>query len=770
MLKENAPREALPFGKPSKPFDVAGFARRYGLIVVVIASFIFTMLVPVVLFISKPNYEVHALMRIDPVIPSLITKSDDPSIINYYGDYANTQARRMMGFEILKKTVEKLTPDEKASILPAALPADKCAGILPFIIKVTPVPGTHLIDVTASSPRKEGLAPLINNFMQVFLDKVRQGNEMQDRERLAYLYHEKQSLDNDIALIEDKLNILTKDISTSDFSETYNLAGKKAETLQTVYVTAFAEKIASENNFLQTEKAGRELKSLSLTPVVEERVMNDLSLNSTTSWTYQQQQQMRSTTDGLTAQNPDRIYVEQRMKAMQSYEKKLENQIRSSAKQIIYGKRDYELKKELIEVRNKTEKARKIEEELLKQLQSSKEEAVRISLGIRIGESLTARLKHNRDLLDRIDTRVHELEVEAKAPLRISIESAARRPDKPKGSNTQKLLMAVFAFAFGGIGFVFLAFEFFDNRIRRPEEIRSALGYPPLEPVLAAPPEIPFHQVLHLAPQSPSSKSINSLAVKLGLEKKKNDARVILFTGVDRENGTTMVAFNCAGALSGIAPKVLFIEANLVTPSMGMLQGEHAGRSGLGECLEGTGAFADYVVHSPEFGFDLIAAGQKTDGQVSKLRIPDLIAWARNGYDFVCIDTFPLLESDLTEFFSLSADIAVLLCQEESTMYKDLRRAAERLVRLEVPAIAPLLNKGGVKRILSIDRFLANQPGFLGKINTKNLEEFIRDLPPAAEVLQKVQKIITGFGERVNKRAESVREKRRKKTSKTKGK
>ncbi|NTW11357.1 MAG: hypothetical protein HGA26_08370, partial [Chlorobiaceae bacterium] len=396
MLKENAPREALPFGKPSKPFDAAGFAKRYGLIVVVIASFIFTMLVPVVLFISKPNFEVHALMRIDPVIPSMITKSDDPSIINYYQDYANTQARRMMGFEILKKTVEKLTHDEKAAVLPANLPADKCAGILPFIIKVNPVPGTHLIDVMASSPRKEGLAPLINNFMQVFLDKVRQGNEMQDRERLAYLYNEKQSLGNDIALIEDKLNILTKDIATADFSETYNLAGKKAETLQTAYVTALADKIASENNFRQTEKAGRELKSLSLTPMVEERVMNDQSLDFTTSWTYQQQQQMRSTTDGLTPLNPDRIYVEQRMKAMQRYEKKLENQIRSSAKQIIYGKRDYDLKKDLIDSRNKSEKARKIEEELQKELQVSKEEAVRISLGLHIGESLNARLKDRK--------------------------------------------------------------------------------------------------------------------------------------------------------------------------------------------------------------------------------------------------------------------------------------------------------------------------------------------------------------------------------------
>lgn len=738
MLKENAPREALPYGKPSKPFDLAGFARRYGLFIVVIASFFFTMAVPVVLFISKPNYEAHALMRIDPVIPSLITKSEDPSIINYFQDYANTQARRMMDFEILKKTVEKLTPDEKAAILPAALPADKCAGILPAVIKVNTVPGTHLIDVMASSPRKEGLAPLLNNFMQVFLEKVRMGNEMQDRERLAYLYHEKQALGNDIAAIEEKLNILTKDIATADFSETYNLAGKKAEVLQTAYVTALAEKIASNNNYRQAEKASRELKALSLSPMVEERVMNDQSLDFTTSWTYQQQQQMRSTTDGLTALNPDRIYVEQRMKAMQSYEKKLENEIRSSAKHIIYGKRDYDLKKELIDTRSRSEKAQKNEDELLKELQKSKEEAVRVSLGLHIGESLSARLKHNRDLLDRIDTRIHELEVEGKAPLRISIESLAREPAQPKGSNTQKLMMVFFALAFGGVGGLFLAFEFFDNRIRRPEEIRHALGYPPLQAVSRAPSDISFQRVLQDAPGSATALELGSLAVKLDLEKKKNGARVILFTGVDREAGTSSLAFNCAQALARIAPKILFLEANLDKPSLSRIAGVADGQAGLGEFLEGKEPCSRSIISTPDWDIKMMPAGKTTRGGLQKLRIPELIAEVGREYDFICIDSYPLLESDLTQFFALSADIAVLVAQAESTFYRDLRRASEQLIRLEVPAIAPLLNWGGNRRVMSIDRLLARYPGFLGNIDTKKIEAFIRNLPPADEVMRKI--------------------------------
>jgi polysaccharide biosynthesis transport protein len=750
MLKEQSLRDPLPFGKPSKSFHVPGFAKRYGLFVLVIASFLFTMTVPIVLFLSKPNYEVHALMRIEPVIPSLITNSEDPSIITYYQDYANTQAKRMMGFEVLKKTVEKLTPDQKASILPANLPADKCADILPFIVKINPVPGTHLIELTASSPKKAGLAPLLNHLMAVFLNKVRNANEMQDNERLVFLRNERQLLSTEITTLENQLNILTKDISTANYTEDNNLARKKTEVLQTLSLNAYSDRVSSENNYSEVEKAVKAIAALSLNPMVEELVMNDQSLHFTSSWTYQQQQQLRATTDGLTVNNPDRIYVEDRMKAMRNYEKKLQNEVRNTAKTIVYGKRDYENQKNLLDAKSKSEKAKKTETEIQQELEKSRAEAVRVSLGLHIGESLSARLKHSRDLLDRVDTRIHELEVEGKAPLRISVESAAREPDRPKGSNTQKLLMGFFAFAFGSVGGVFLFFDFFDNRIRRPEEIRQALGYPPVEPIAKVPPSIPFHQLLMSSPDEPAATAISSLAVRFDLEKKKNNARVLLFTGVDREVGATTLGFNCAQALARISSRVLFIEADFEKPALGKLTGISSDdKSGFGDFLRETSPLTDYIVSSREYMVDILYAGKNSEQIVPRHRIPAMIEQVRSEYDFVCIDCPPVLESDMTEYMALFADILALISLGESTMYKDLRRAAERLIRLDVPAIAPVLNWGGNKRVVTIDKLLANPPGFLKEINTKNLEEFIRKLPPATDLIKKLNGIISGLNERV---------------------
>jgi len=742
MINEHVIREPLPYGKPSKSLDFIGFAKRYGLFILVIGSFLFTITVPIVLLISKPNYEVKAIMRIDPVMPSLITSTDDPQIINYYQDYAHTQAQRMMSFDVLKKTVEKLTPDEKSSIFPKGMPTDKCATILSFIIKTNPLIGTHLIEITASSLQKEGLAPLVNKFMAVFLEKVRKTAEMQDNDRLVFLRNKKNELTADISTIENKLIILTKNINTATFSEGYNIAGKKNEQLQILYIKSLGEQIVAKTQLDEKEKVNNQIKSLSLDPMVDEMVMKDNSLNLTTTWTYQQQQQMRSSTDGLTKNNPDRIYIEERMNAMREYEKKQKNELKINAHKILYGIRDFGLNKDLITAKSDFERTKTVEKQVGEELKKANDESIKTSVGIHLGESFEAELKHKRELLDHIDTRIQELEVEGKAPLHLSIESAARKPDHAEGSNLNKLFMIFFSVSFGAVGCVFFAFEYFDNRIRRAKDIQQALGYPPTCIIPKSIENIPFHQLISLAADNEATKSIKSFAVKLSLEKAESNAAIILFTGVDSDSGCTSLSLNTAQALSTLAPKVLLIEGNIADPALNKITGLSPEPKGLSDFLNSTELWKTFIVSSPTYNISIMHAGNTMVKNVSQHRIKELFDLARKEYDYICIDCTPVLQSDLTEHLALYADIIVLISVGESTHFNDLRKAAELLVHLKVPAIAPLLNWGGLKRSMSIDKLLEKQPEILDKINTKQIEKIIQNLPAAKELMSKIKTIV----------------------------
>lgn len=726
MLTQNSMRQPLPLGRAGKPMDLQSFARRFGLLIVVLGAFIFSMLAPMVLLVSKPNYEVHSVLKIDPVIPSFITKFEDPSIINYFHDYARTQSELMKEFQILAETVNRLTPEEKAALQLTKLKPEECVAILRKKIKITPGTSTHLIELTASGSNAQGLAPLLNRLMEVFLEKVRHEAEMKDNDRLTYLTETRQSLNDAISTIETRLKTLVDTIHTSSFAEEFNMLQKKVQKLQELSVQSFGDRVLAEKEYQQSAKKAEALKALSLSPMVDEMVMKNQSLDFISSWTYQQLQQMRASLDGITKTNPDRVYVEQRMGAMRSYEDKLRQEVHEKAKTILNGKRNYDLENELLNAQKKLETSKAAEQEVLTALAANQEQAGNISKGLIDGDGLKQDLNHKRDLKFRIDTRIHELIAEGKAPLRISIESQARTPNDPTNSNTKKLLLLCFVAAFGSVGGGLFAYDFFDNRIRSSSSVERALGHPPTWPISETPAEVPFHRLLTLSPNVQAAKAIRSLAVRLNREKMENGAKVFLFTSVGRGAGCSGITLNCAQALTGLTPKVLVMEGNMQNPELARLSHPEGHRSSLGEALVGSAPDAQSVVHDPERGIDLLPAAKGTLDQPARRRLLELIQQASAHYDAICIDSDAILQCDLTEYFAVHADVVVLISQGDSTNYRDLRRAAEILVRLEVPAIAPVLNWGGQKRDMWIDNVLAKLPIMLEDLKALSLR-FLRE-------------------------------------------
>ncbi len=691
MLTRHSDLEPLPLGRSGKPLDIMGFLHRYGLLGLVLGAFVLCFLVPVVLMMSRPNYEAQATLKIDPVVPSLITKSEDPSIINYFHDYARTQAERMKEYEVLAETLKRLSPEERGSILAKGISQETAVAILGRIVRITPVSRTHLIELDVSGPAPQGLAPLLNRLMEVFLEKIRDEATMKDHERLTYLEEKRQGLADAITGMETQLQTLAETIHTASFSEDFNVLQQQSQQLQKLAVQAFGERVAAEKAYEQSQLKARQMKALSLDPMVDEVVMKDQSIDFTSSWTYQQLQQLRGSIDGITPGNPDRIRVEQRMQAMRDYEKQLRREVRDTADKILQGKRQYELDQELIDAAKRLKAAQEAEADILANLASSQQQAGRISKGLIEGEALKQQLGHSRDLLFRIDTRIHELLAESKAPLRITIESLARRPSAPTGSNTKKLLILCLAAAFGSVGGGLLAYDYLDNRIRSPRNVEQALGYPPTWPLSRAPEGISFQRLLAEAPSSQPAMAIRSLAVRLNREREQNNSRVFLFTGVDRGCGCSGIALNCARALGELTLKVLVV-------------GGQGGKTEPGQ------APAAPIVHDPESGIDRLNIDTGPMDTSYRHWLQEFIRKARDQYDAICIDAAPILSCDLTEYLAVQSDAVVLISQGDSTLFRDLHRAAAILVRLEVPAIAPVLNWGGTKKNGRIDKLLDSLP------------------------------------------------------------
>ena len=708
-----------PARKARKPIDIFGLLERYAFSTMVCALFIFTMVAPLALLAERPSYSVGGKLKINPVIPSLITKSEDPSIINYFHDYARTQVQRIQDDSVMEDAINRMSPAQRDAFFPKFLDDQGRINLLRARLQIKPISRTHLIQLSLSGGRQLGLASALNSVMDAFLAKIRDEHEKKYQSRLDFLRNKKDLVKQEITDLKKQIDQLAQTVHTSAFVEDFNMVQKRVEQLQKVYVQLMAERVKLESHYEQTREKGAALTALSLSPMIDEVVLKDQSLDFTTSWTYKKLQDLRASIDGITKNNKDRQYVEQRMAAMREYEEKLSDEVRKTAEEILTGKRKYEIDREIIQSRASYLAAKEAEKEIRAELDKNRALADTVSLGILKGNSLQKILYYKQDFLFRLETRIHELEAESKAPSRITIDDRAKFPKEPTGTNLKKLLMACIVLSVVVPGAGFLLVELLDDRIHRPKDIEFAVGSPPLWPISKAPPGVDFLNILVEAPDHPAAKAIRSLAVHLNKEREEHQAKVFLFNGVTRGVGACSIMINAAYAMKSLVPQVLVIDCDLKNNHFVQLLQFPEKKSGLAEFLTGLVNLKDCLHCDRKSGLDIIACGKPLNStRATSRNLQAMLHEMKDKYDVIFLHSDPILTSDLTEYLSGQTDVTLLISQGDKTHYNDLYRSATFFFRLEVPALAPLLNWGGEKDkdfiTLLLERLQKNVYRFVG--------------------------------------------------------
>ena len=266
--------------------------------------------------------------------------------------------------------------------------------------------------------------------------------------------------------------------------------------------------------------------------------------------------------------------------------------------------------------------------------------------------------------------------------------------------------MVCLALPFGLITVVLFVIEFSDNRIRRPMDVVYALGYPSTWPISRAPAGVAFSRVTLDAPKSVTSKALRSLALRLHRDAEKHQSKVFLFNGVESRVGTTEILLNTAHQLGQMVPQVLIIEGNSVHPTLRELLGVSSDHPGLLEILKGEKTFDECVYTDYERNVNVIFSSDIGDFQEANLVFQMIMAQAKKDYDIILMDSVPIMRSDFTEYLSMHTDVLVLVIQGDRTLYRTVRQVAELFVRLEVPAIAPVLNWGGPKYVTRLEKYM----------------------------------------------------------------
>lgn len=252
-----------------------------------------------------------------------------------------------------------------------------------------------------------------------------------------------------------------------------------------------------------------------------------------------------------------------------------------------------------------------------------------------------------------------------------------------------------------GLG-IALLLEQLDRRVKRQDDLADATGLP----LLASVPKRKAFDREHLGhgSLSPAETEIfRLLRANLRYFKTKGSVKSVLVTSAGPGEGKTLVSLGLALAATTSGERVLLLEADLRDPGLSRVLGLPA-TGGLSAVLTGDGTLADAVtaVKAGELAegvgdatLDVAPAGAIPSNPtelVESQRMSDLIAQAEAEYDFVIVDTPPVLvvADAIPLIFRVGGVLVVSgLGVSTRTSATDL---AEQLERLGAPTLGMVAN------------------------------------------------------------------------------
>ena len=193
------------------------------------------------------------------------------------------------------------------------------------------------------------------------------------------------------------------------------------------------------------------------------------------------------------------------------------------------------------------------------------------------------------------------------------------------------------------------------------------------------------HFVTLTAPETYAAERYQGLRLKLEQLRLRDNKSVFAITSPGAGDGKTVTSVNLAAVLAKQANiRVLLIDADLRRATVGAKLGIDAGTAGLADLIAGNGkrGLSDLVKRPEPCHFDVLPAGSASVS-VQELfrsaRLSEILADARERYDFVLLDTPPLVPVFDAAVLARAVDGVVMVVAADRTPRKMLAAALDLL-------------------------------------------------------------------------------------------
>ncbi|MGY1802952.1 polysaccharide biosynthesis tyrosine autokinase [Blastococcus sp. SYSU D00922] len=299
---------------------------------------------------------------------------------------------------------------------------------------------------------------------------------------------------------------------------------------------------------------------------------------------------------------------------------------------------------------------------------------------------------------EQFTERVTELETpegaEASTVKVTTVQAPKLNADPVSPDWTRNLALGAVLGLLIGLGLALLRSRL-DNTVKTNDDVDALTGAGVIGTVLEDSRLDEKHVITAADDHTPTAEAFRAIRTNLQFLDVDNPPKVIVVASSVPGEGKSTLAVNLSTALAQSGSRVVLLEADLRRPRVTRYMGL-VGGAGLTNVLAGTAELHEVLQPWGDGKLSVLAAGPMPPNPSEMLgsgHMRGLLERLREDYDFVVIDTPPLLPVTDAAVLSVAADGCLITTRYGSTRREQLEEAAAVLARIDAKLLGVVLNR-----------------------------------------------------------------------------
>ena len=547
-------------------------------------------------------------------------------------------------------------------------------------LKVSPVRNSRIVDVRFASTDAALAAQVVNTLARGYIDQNLEVKFNSSKEAADWLGGQLSGQRKQVEAAEAALQRYKEANDAISLEDRENIYVQKLGDLNSAVTRAKTDRFEKEALYNQLQSIQSNSAALDSFPAI----LSNPFIQQQKAEMADLQRQFASVQERLGAKHPEYQKVEA---ALRTAEAKLQG----------------EIAKVVQSVRNQYLAARTQENSLNAALESQKREALSMNRkGIEYGV-LRREVESSRQIYDSLMQRAKETGVSAELKSsNIRVVDAAERPRVPASPRRNfNMLIALFGGSMLGVGLAFF-FEYLDNRIKTPDEVKSHLGLPALGmvPAIGEKALNGAYPLLGAGTPPNFNEAFRTVRTNVLFSSAEEGSKTLLITSTGPGEGKTTFSCNLAVSLAQTGQRVLLIDADMRKPKVHDAFGVNQ-EPGLSNLLVGGVKASESVRKTKVTGLWLLPAGKLPPNPAELLgsqRFKEFLLSLKEHFDTIVIDSPPVMAvADAAVIAHRTTGVVFVVGAEMTSRYA-AKAALDQLENARARFVGAVLNRVDIEK------------------------------------------------------------------------